>query len=136
MYRCKMEKQTSSVKNVKMLTLPKLSDDNKKLLPLPQVQAYNWLTPDKSMPTPDRSTPMPDRSMPTPYKSMPTPGNKHLWHQLHRNSDAKMTHLMPTDCVRETSSGTSTATVSKFTTHRKLTWVPLLPLSITSKIPQ
>jgi hypothetical protein len=53
--------------------------------------------------------------MPTPDKSMPTPGNKHLWHQLQRNSDAKMTHLMPTNCVRETSLGTSSATVSKFT---------------------
>jgi hypothetical protein len=55
MYRHEMEKQTSSVKNVKTLMLPELSDDNKILLSPPQVQAYNRLTPDKSMPTPDRS---------------------------------------------------------------------------------
>jgi hypothetical protein len=30
MYRCKMEKQTRSVKSVKTLTLPELSDDNKR----------------------------------------------------------------------------------------------------------
>jgi hypothetical protein len=69
---------------------------------------------------------MPDRSMPD--KSTPTPGNKHLGHQLHHSSDAKMIHLVPTDCVRETSSGTSSATDSKFTTHRKPTWESLLPL--------
>jgi hypothetical protein len=97
------------------------SDDNKKLLPLPQVQAYNRLTPDRSMPTPDRS-------MPTSDKSMQPPGNKHLWHQLPRSSDTKMMHLVPTDCVRETSLGTSSATGSKFTTHHKPTWEPLLPL--------
>jgi hypothetical protein len=37
---------------------------------------------------------------------------------------------------REISSGTSSATDSKYTTHRKPTWGPLLPLSTTSKIPQ
>jgi hypothetical protein len=136
MYRHKMEKQTSSVKNMKMLTLPELSDDNKRLLPLPQVQAYKRLTPDRSMPTPDRSMLMPNRSMPMPDKSTPTPDNKHLWHQLPHSSDAKMMHLMSTDCVRETSSGTSSTTDSKFTTHRKPTWEPLLPLYITSKIPK
>jgi hypothetical protein len=109
--------------------LPEPSDDNKKSPPMPQVQAYNRLTPDKLMPTPDRS-------MPTPDKSMPTSGNKHLWHQLPHSSDAKMMYLAPTDCMRETSSGTSSATDSKYTTHRKATWEPLLPLSITSKIPQ
>jgi hypothetical protein len=114
MYHRKMEKQTSSVKNVKTPMLPESSDDNKRSQPLPQVQAYNRLTP-------DRSTPMPD-------KPTPTPGNKHLWHQLPHSSDAKMIHLVPTDCVRETSSGTSSATDSKFTTHRKPTWEPLLQL--------
>jgi hypothetical protein len=129
MYRRKMEKQTRNVKSVKTPTLPELSDDNKRSQPLPQVQAYNWLTPDKSTPTPDRSTPMPD-------KPTPTPGNKHLWHQLPHSSDAKMIHLMPTDCVRETSSGTSSATDSKFTTHCKPTWEPLSPPEITLKILQ
>jgi hypothetical protein len=114
MYRREMEKQTSSVKNVKTPMLPESSDDNKRSQPLPQLQAYNRLTP-------DRSTPMPD-------KPTPTPGNKHLWHQLPHSSDAKMIHLVPTDCVRETSSGTSSATDSKFTTHRKPTWEPLLQL--------
>jgi hypothetical protein len=113
MYCHKMEKQTSSVKNVKTLMLPEPSDDNKRSPPVPQVQAYNRLTP-------DRSTPMPD-------KPTPTPGNKHLWHQLPHSSDAKMMHLMPTDYVRETSSGISGVMDSKFTTHRKPTWEPLLP---------
>jgi hypothetical protein len=49
MYRRKMEKQTNNVKNVRMLMLPEPSDENKRLLLLPQVQAYNRLTPDKSM---------------------------------------------------------------------------------------
>jgi hypothetical protein len=110
-----MEKQDSNVKRVKTLMLPEPSDDNKMSPPLPQVQAYN-------LPTPDRST--------------PTLSNTHLWHQLPHNSDTKMTHLVPTDCVHETSSGTSSATDSKFTTHHKPTWEPFLPLSITSKIPQ
>jgi hypothetical protein len=121
MHRRKMEKQTSSIKNVKMLTLPEMSDDNKRLLLLPQVQAYNRLTPDRSMPTPDRS-------MPTSDKSTPMPGNKHLLHQLPRSNDAKMMHLVPTDCIHETSSGTSSVTNSKFTTHHKPTWELLLPL--------
>jgi hypothetical protein len=59
---------------------------------------------------------------------MPTPGNKHLRHQLPHNSDAKMIHLVPTDFVHETCSGTSSATDSKFTIHCKLTWELLLPL--------
>jgi hypothetical protein len=113
MYHRKMEKQTHNIKSVKMLMLPELSDDNKRSQPLPQVRAYNRLTPDKSMPTPDRSIPMPD-------KPTPTPGNKHLWHQL--------PHLVPTDCVRNISSGTSSTTDSKFTTHHKPTWEPLLLL--------
>jgi hypothetical protein len=114
MYHRKMEKQMSSVKNVKTLMLPELSDDNKRSPPLHQVQAYNRLTPDKSMPTPDRS--------------MPTPGNKHLRHQLPHNNSTKMIHLMLIDCVDETSSGTSSVTYLKYTTHRKLTWALLLPL--------
>jgi hypothetical protein len=122
-----MEKQTSSVKSVKTPMLPEPSDDNKRSQPLPQVQAYNQLMPNRSMPTPNRSMPTPDRSIPTPDKPMPTPGNKHLWHQLPHSSDAKMIHLVPIDCVRETSSRTSSVTDSKFTTHRKPTWEPLLP---------
>jgi hypothetical protein len=61
-------------------------------------------------------------------KSMTMPGNKHLRHQLPHSSDAKMIHLVPTDCVHETSSGTSSVTDSKFTIHRKLTWELLLLL--------
>jgi hypothetical protein len=114
MYRHKMEKQTSSIKRVKTPMLPEPSDGNKRLQLLPQVQAYNRLTP-------DRSTPMPD-------KPTPTSGNKHLWHQLPHSSDAMMIHLVPTYSVRETSSGTSSAMDSKFTTHRKPIWEPLLPL--------
>jgi hypothetical protein len=106
MYHRKTEKQMHSVKSVKTLTLPEMSHDNKRSLPLPQVQAYNW-------PTPDRST--------------PTPGNKYLWHQLLHNSDAKTIHLVPTDYVREISSGTSSATDMKFTTHRRPIWEPLSP---------
>jgi hypothetical protein len=70
------------------------------------------------MPTPDRSMPTPYRSIPMPDKPTPTPGNKHLWHQLPHSSDAKMIHLVPTDCVHGTSSSTSSASDSKFTTHR------------------
>jgi hypothetical protein len=125
MYHRKMEKQTHNIRSVKTLMLPELFEDNKRSQPLPQVQAYNRLTPDRSMLTPDRSTPTPCRSIPMPDKTTPTPGNKHLWHQLPHSSDAKMIHLVPTDCVHETSSGTSSATDSKFTTHRKPTWEPV-----------
>jgi hypothetical protein len=107
MYRHKMEKQMSNVKSVKMPMLSESSGDNKSSLLLSQVQATNRLTPDKST---------------------PTPGNKYLRHQLLRSSDAMMIHLVPTDCVRETSSGTSSATDSKATTRRKPTWELLLPL--------
>jgi hypothetical protein len=47
------------------------------------------------------------------------PRNKHSWHQLPHSSDAKMIHLVPTYGVRKISSGTSSATDSKFTTHRR-----------------
>jgi hypothetical protein len=102
-----MEKQMNNVKSVRMLMLPELSDDNKRSLLVPQVQANNRSTRDRSM---------------------STPGNKHLQHQLPFNSGAMMTHLVPTDYVHETSSGTSRAMDSKFTTRRKPTWEPLLPL--------
>jgi hypothetical protein len=69
-------------------------------------------------------------------RSTPTPGNKHLRHQLPPSSGATMTHLVPTDYVHETSSGTPSATGSKFTTRCKPTREPLLPLLITSKILQ
>jgi hypothetical protein len=59
MYHRKMEKQTRSIKSVKTPMLPELFDDNKRSQPLSQLQAFNWLTPDRSM---------------------PTPRNKHLWH--------------------------------------------------------
>jgi hypothetical protein len=55
------------------------------------------------------------------------PRNKHSWDQLPHSSDAKMIHLVPTDCVREISPGTSSATDSKFTTHRRPIWELLLP---------
>jgi hypothetical protein len=111
MYRRKMEKQMNNVKSVRMLMLPELSDDNKRSLLLPQVQANNQAN---NRSTRDRST--------------PTSGNKHLRHQLPLSSGATMTHLVPTDYVHETSSGTSSATDLKFTTRRKPTWEPLLPL--------
>jgi hypothetical protein len=41
MYRRKIEKQTRSVKSVETLTLPELSDDNKRSPHLLQVQVYN-----------------------------------------------------------------------------------------------
>jgi hypothetical protein len=104
MYHRKMEKQMRSVKSVKTPTPPELSDDNKRSQPLPQVQAFNRLMP-------DRLTPM--------------PGNKLLWHQLPHSNDDKTIHLVPTDYVREISSGISSATDSKFTTHRRPIWEPL-----------
>jgi hypothetical protein len=107
MYRHKMEKPMSNIKRVKMPMLPELSGDNKSSLLLPQVQATNRLTPDKS-------TPM--------------SGHKHLQHRLLRSSDAKIIYLVPADCVHEICSGISSVTDSKSTTHRKPTWEPLLPL--------
>jgi hypothetical protein len=106
MYHRKMEKQMRNVKSVKTLTPPELSDDNKRSQLLPQVQAFNWLTP-------DRSTPM--------------LRNRNSWHQWPHNSDAKTIHLVPTDYVREISSGTSSATDLTFTTHRRPIWEPLSP---------
>jgi hypothetical protein len=88
--------------------LPELSDDNKRLLLLPQVQANNQVN---NRSTRDRSTPM--------------PGNKQLRHQLPLSSDATMTHLVPTDYTHETSSRILSTTISKFTTPRKPTWEPL-----------
>jgi hypothetical protein len=41
MYHLKMEKQMSNAKSVRMTMLLELSDDNKRSLPLPQVQANN-----------------------------------------------------------------------------------------------
>jgi hypothetical protein len=107
MYRSKTEKQMSNVKRVKKPMLPEPSDDNKSSLSLSQVQANNQLTLDKST---------------------PTLGNKHLRHQLPHNNNAMMIHLVPIVCVRETSSGTSSAMDSKSTTRRKPTWELLLPL--------
>jgi hypothetical protein len=107
MYHHKMEKQMNNVKSVRTPMLPDLFDDNKSSLLLHQVQANNRLTP---------------------VKSTPTSGNKHLRHQLPHSSDAAMIHLVPTDCVPETSSRTSSATDTKFTIHHKPTWEPLLPL--------
>jgi hypothetical protein len=96
-----------NVKSVKTPMPPEPSGNNKSS-PLPsQVQANNQLTLDKST---------------------PTSGNKHPRHQPLRSSDAMMIHLVPTDCARETSSGTSSAMDSKSTTRRKPIWEQLLPL--------
>jgi hypothetical protein len=76
-------------------------DDNRRSQPLPQVQAFNRLTPDRSM---------------------PTPRNKHLWHQRPHSSDATTIHLVPTYYVREISSGTSSAMDMKSITHHRPTW--------------
>jgi hypothetical protein len=105
MYHLKMEKQTRSVKSMKTPTPPELSDNNKKSLP--QLQTSNW-------PMSDRSTPI--------------PRNKHLWHQRPHNSDAMTIHPVPTDYVREISSGTSSATDLTFTTRSRPIW-ELLSLS-------
>jgi hypothetical protein len=102
MYHRNMEKQTRSIKSVKTPMPPELSDDNKRSLP--QVQTTSWLMS-------DRSTPM--------------LRNKHLWHQRPHSNDAKMIHLMPTDYMSEISSGTSSVTDLKFTTHRRPIWEPL-----------
>jgi hypothetical protein len=87
----------NNIKSVRTPMLPELSDDNKSLLPLLLVQANN------------RST---------RHRSTPMPGNKNPRHQLPRSSNATTIHLVPTDCVRETSSGISSAMDSKFTTRR------------------
>jgi hypothetical protein len=101
MYHRKTERQTHSVKSEKTPTLPELFDDNKRSQPLPQLQAFNRLTPDRST---------------------PTPSNKHSWYQRPHSSDTTTIHLVPTDYVREISSGTSSATDMKSTTHRRPTW--------------
>jgi hypothetical protein len=107
MYHHKMEKPMSNAKSARMPTLPELFDDSKSSLLLPQVQANNRLTPDNSA---------------------PMLGNKHLQRQLPHSSNAMMIHLVPTDYVRETSSGTLNAMALKSTTRRKPTWELLLPL--------
>jgi hypothetical protein len=58
-------------------------------------------------------------------RSMLMPHNKHLWHRQPNSNDTKMIHLVPTDYVREISSGTSSVTDLKFTTHRRPIWEPL-----------
>jgi hypothetical protein len=103
MYHRKMEKQTRSVKSVKTLMPPELSDDNKRSMP--QAQTSNW--------------PMSVRS---------TPRNKHLWHQRPHSNDVKMIHLVPTDYAREISSGISSVTDLKSTIHHRPIW-ELLSLS-------
>jgi hypothetical protein len=82
----KMEKQASNNKSMKTPMLPELSGDNKSSLLLPHVQDNHRLTP---------------------VKSTSTSGNKHMQHQLPHNSDTKIIYLVPTDCVCETSLGTS-----------------------------
>jgi hypothetical protein len=62
-----------------MPTLSELFDDNKRSQPLPQLQAFNRLTPDRST---------------------PTPSNKHSWYQRLHSNDATMIHLEPTDYMR------------------------------------
>jgi hypothetical protein len=102
-----MEKQTNYNKSVKTPMLPEPSGDNKSSPLRPQLQANHQLMP---------------------VKSTSTSGNKHPRHQLPRSNDATMIHLVLTDCAHEISSGTSSATDSKFTTHRKPTWELLLLL--------
>jgi hypothetical protein len=111
-----MEKQTRSVKSVKMPMPPELSDENKRSQLLPQVQGFNRLMP-------DRSTPMSGRSIPTSAKIMPR--NKHSWHQWPHSSDAKMIHLVPTNYVHVISSGTLSTMDLKFTIHHRPIWEPL-----------
>jgi carbohydrate-binding DOMON domain-containing protein len=101
MYHRKTERQTRSVKSEKTPTLPELFDDSKRSQPLPQLQAFNRLTPDRSM---------------------LTSSNKHSWYQRPHSSNATTIHLVPTDYVREISSGTSSAMDMKPTTHRRPTW--------------
>jgi hypothetical protein len=96
----------SNAKSVRKPMLLELSDDNKRSLLLPQVQANNRLTLDKSM---------------------TTPGNKHLQHQVLLSSDAMMIHLVLTDYEQETFSGTLNAMASKSTTLSRPTQEPLLP---------
>jgi hypothetical protein len=106
MYHRKTERQMRSVKSERMPTLPELFDDNKRSRLLPQLHAFH-------RPTPDRST--------------QTPSNKRSWYQQLHSSDAMTTHLEPTGYVREISSGISSATDMKSTTHRRPTWqLPLL----------
>jgi hypothetical protein len=96
-----MGKPMSNTKSVRTPMLPELSDDNKRLLLLPQVQANNQLTQDKSM---------------------TTPGNNPLRHLRLLSSDVMMIHLVPTAYVQETSLGTLNAMALKSTTRRKPTW--------------
>jgi hypothetical protein len=106
MYHHKTERQMCGVKSEETPTPPELCDDNKRSWPLPQLLAFH---------------------PPTPNWSMPTPSNKRSWYQQLHSSDATTTHLEPTDYVREISSGTSSATDMKSTTHRRPTWeLPLL----------
>jgi hypothetical protein len=106
-YHHKMEKQTNNDKSVKTPTLPEPSDDNKSSPLRPQLQANHQLMP---------------------VKSTSTSGNKHPQHQLPHSNDTAMIHPIPTDFVHEISSGTLSATGTKFTTHRKPTWELLLLL--------
>jgi hypothetical protein len=115
MYHLRMGKLMSNAKSVRMPMLPELPEDNKRSLLLPQVQANNRSTRDRST---------------------PTLGNKHLQHLLLLSNDVMMIHLVPTNYEQETFSGTLNAMASKSTTRRKPTWEPLLPLEITLKILQ
>jgi type II secretory pathway pseudopilin PulG len=63
----------------------------------------------------------------SPDRSTTTPGNKHMRHRLPLSNDATTIHLVPTEYVQETSSGTSSAMALKFTTIHNPTWEPLLP---------
>jgi hypothetical protein len=106
MYHRKTERQTRSAKSEKTPTLPELFNDNKRSQPLPQLQAFNRLTPDRST---------------------TTSSNTLSWYQQLHSSDAATIHLEPTDYVREISSRTSSATDMKSTTHHIPTWeLPLL----------
>jgi hypothetical protein len=94
----------NNAKRARTPTLPELFDDNKSLLLLSQAQLNNQVN---------------NRSMPN--RSMTTPGNKHLRHQLPLSSDTTTINIAPTDYMPETSSGTLSVMVLKFTTLLKPT---------------
>jgi hypothetical protein len=103
MYHLKMEKQMSNTNAARAVRL------QQEITAAAQVPANNQVN-DRS--SPDRST--------------TTPGNKHMRHRLPLSNDATTIHLVPTEYVQETSSGTSSAMALKFTTIHNPTWEPLL----------
>jgi hypothetical protein len=97
-----MERRMNNARSARTPTLLESFDDNKSLSLLSQAHINNQVN--------NRST---------QDRSMTTPGNKHLRHQLPLSSDATTINLAPTDYVPETSSGTLSVMVLKFTTLHK-----------------